>query len=251
MTQSVPGRGARTTFVAVASVALAIALAAAAWRTSGAQARGACSQTREKQSLSLTVSWRYREQLSRVDNGQLQQRTVKDQTRAFGRLLIAGSTCKKPGGAWRVIDPIGVSYSSVGLGVAGNITSSGLLKGWGIGMRSGAGGSSPGIKLQIMHCGKGNFFKTLKFLAGVPVPILPFKVVAGVFVVGQFLPKDKVTCGDVGVKPLRVYASDTGVLRVADLSVAAGCCTEMQHFPSPNGGWNYTRSYSVNPVAGG
>lgn len=144
-----------------------------------------------------------------------------------------------------MIDPIALGYGSTGIDPAGNIRSSGLMKGWGLGVVNGAGGSSPRIALQIMHCGQGNFFKTLKVITSVPVPWM--KVGGAAWIAGKFLPKDKVRCGNVGFKQLLVYATSTGELRLGDRT-AADCCTKSAHLPSPNGGWNFTRSYSIGPI---
>lgn len=229
----------------IASAAAMIAVAVPA------QARGSagsgCSSTRERQLLRVTLSWRYRVQLSRVDNGHLHVRTLADRTHAFGTLHVGGATCKRPGGAWRVIDPIGVGLSSVGLDGAGNIVGSGLTRGWGIGIRSGAGGSAPRMAVQVMHCGRGSFFRTLKAITGVPIPRLPFTASAALWAAGQVLPADKVTCGDVGVKALRVVATSAGLLRVVDVGRRDLRAVEVR--PGANGGWTTTKSYLVRPIA--
>jgi len=211
-----------------------------------APSRSGCSQTRERQFLQVKLSWRYTERLSRTYNGQLVERVIADQTRQFGTLSIGGATCKQRGGGWRVIDPIAVGYNSVGLDAVGNIQGSGLSRGWAIGIRSGAGGSAPRIALQVMHCGKGIFFSTLKEVVGVPVPKLNPLVGVGLWGAGKLLPADKVKCGDLGVKPLRAYANTSGVLRVADFAVDTP--TETKHFPSPNGGMNYTKQFRVQRI---
>lgn len=244
MTGSVPRRSAHAIVASGAGLAVMFAAVPAA---PAAQSRPACSKIRQNQMLDVPVAWRYREQLSRVDNGQLRTRVLKDQTRVFGRLKIAAATCKGPGGKWIVINPAGVGYDSVGMDAVGNVRNSGLMRGWGLGIRGGAGGSSPRMALQLMHCGQDNFFKTLKAITGVPIPRVPFSVTTGLWAAGKFLPKDKVRCGNVGVKRLIVYATSTGALRMRDLT-ATDCCTEQAHFPSPNGGWNFTRSYVVGPI---
>lgn len=235
-------RDVRVPVAFAAGLALALGCAPAA---PAAQSRDGCAKLRQNQALNVPVSWRYREEFSRVDNGRLQVRRVKDVRRAFGRLAIRGATCKRSDGRWIVINPIGLGYGSFGMDAVGNIRSSGLMKGWGLGVRNGAGGSSPRVALQIMHCGQENFFKTLKVIASVPVPWMA--VGSALWIAGRFLPKDKVRCGNVGVKRLVVYATRDGELRLGDLT-AADCCSEIAHFPSRNGGWNLTKIYSIGPI---
>jgi hypothetical protein len=232
--------------VAVASLAVAPAADAAT-----AKPRAGCTQLREHQTLRVTLSWRYRVRVRYLTSSFSQSvKTLADQTRPFGTLAVAGATCRRPGGRWVVIDPIGVAYSSAGMDPVGNLKSSGLMKGWGIGIRSGAGGSIPRISLQMMHCGRGNFFKTLKTLIGVPIPYLPFAVNVALWGAGQFLPSDKVTCGDVGVKQLRVFANPSGVIRVGDLTPYVGNESKVSG-PNPNDTSQRTSetSYDVLPIA--
>lgn len=246
MAPSVPRRTTVAITVAVAGLAVATEGAVAA------QPRAGCTQLRERQHLRVTLSWRYTVKHSRVNSSyQLEVKTLADETRPFATLEIAGATCRRPGGRWHVIDPIGVGYSSVGIDGAGNIRGSGLMKGWGIGIRSGAGGSVPRISLQIMHCGRGNFFKTLKTIVGVPLPYMPFTASVAKWGAGMLLPSDKVKCGDVGVKPLRVYASTSGVMGVADFNPYGP--VEKQVIPSvpnnPNLQWTVEKGYTVKRIA--
>lgn len=247
MTPSVPRRTMLATVAAVAGLAAAMAADATA-----AQPRAGCSQLREKQHLRVTLSWRYTVKHSRVNSSyQLEVKTLADQTRVFATLDVAGATCKRPGGRWQVIDPVGVGYSSVGIDGAGNIRDSGLMKGWGIGIRSGAGGSVPRMALQIMHCGQGNFFSTLKAITGVPLPRVGFYPSLALWGAGKLLPKDKVKCGDVGVKPLRVYASRSGAMRVADLKpYGFGESVVIPSIPNnPNRQWTVEKAFNVKPIA--
>ena len=158
-----------TGLVVAASLALA---AASAHATLRAKSAAACTQTREGQKLRVVLRFRYRSTLSRVDNGVLTQRVLQDVNRSFGILTIRAATCKRPAGGWRVIDPIGIGYSSAGLNAIGQLRGKDLIRGWGVGLKSGAGGSAPRLDLQVMHCGKDNFFKSLKFLLDVPIPFL-------------------------------------------------------------------------------
>jgi hypothetical protein len=234
----------------LAAVATVAGLVAAPPGAAVAVPRSAgCSQLRQRQHAVVTLVWRYRVELSRVDNGRLTVHKLDDQTHPFGRMVIAGATCQRPGGLWQVIDPVAVGYTSTGLDGAGNLRSSGLMRGWGIGIRSGAGGSAARMALQIMHCGKGNFFRTLKTVIGVPVPGLPFTASVAKWAAGRLLPSDKQTCGDVGVKPLRVYASSSGALRVADLNPWGANETEVDAANAGTGGWTTRRSYDVLPIA--
>jgi hypothetical protein len=245
MSRAVPYRSLVTIVALAAGFAVTGAYAAPA-----AEARAACSKIRQNQTLAASVSWRYTEIGTRVDQGIQRIRRGRDETRVFGRLLIAGATCKRPNGSWIVINPIGLGYDSVGMDALGNVRGSGLMKGWGIGVRGGAGGSRPRIDLQIMHCGKGNFFKTLKAIVGVPIPKVAFTFSAAKWIVGQFLPADKVRCGNVGVMNLVVYATSNGDLRLHDPNT---CCYESERITdpninNPNGGWSWLRQYDVRPV---
>lgn len=245
MISAVARRAALATVVAIASLAVAPAADATA-----AKPRAGCAQLRQHQLVRVTLSWRYRVTVRWLSSSFSQGvRTLADERRPFGTLLIAGATCKRPGGSWVVIDPVGVSYSSAGMDPVGNVKGSGLMRGWGIGIRSGAGGSVPRISLQMMHCGRGNFFRTLKAIIGVPLPFLRYTNIA-LWAAGHFLPSDKVTCGDVGVKQLRVYANSSGVMRVADLTPYAGQESKVSG-PSPNDSSQRTTetSYDVLPIA--
>jgi hypothetical protein len=239
-------RAALATVVAVASLATVLGADATA-----ATSKTGCTQLRQHQLARVTLSWRYTVTIRWLSSSFSQSvTTVADERRPFGTLLVAGATCKRPGGRWTVIDPIGVAYSSAGLDPAGSLRGSGKLKGWGIGIRSGAGGSVPRISLQMMHCGRGNFFNTLKTIIGVPFPYLRYAVDVALWAGGHFLPADRTTCGDAGVKQLRVFANPSGAMRVADLTPYAGEESKISG-PSPNDTSQRTSEakYDVLPIA--
>jgi hypothetical protein len=204
----------RGRLVLVALAAGFALLAAPAHGGPAARSASACAQTREGQTLHIVLGYRYRSTLSRVDNTILYEHVLRDVKQPFATMTIGAATCLRPGGGWRVIDPIGVGYSSVGIDAAGNVRGKDLIKGWGIGITSGAGGSIPRIDVQVMHCGKGNFFKTLGLLSGVPIPGLKYVFDVARWAAGFFLPKDKVLCGDVGRTRLRVVPRQDGTLRI-------------------------------------
>jgi hypothetical protein len=246
MTPSVPRR---TTLAIVAAVAgLAVSLGAATSADTADAKRPACSALRERQRVQVTFAWRYHIELRRVDNGVLTVHKLTDQTKTFGTLNLIGATCKPPGARWRMIDPISFGYSSAGIDQRGTIASSGLLKGWGIGLRGATAGANPKIVLQIMHCGQGNFFRTLKAITGVPIPRVGFWPSLALWGAGQVLPADKVKCGDVGVRLLSVFAGKNGELRVADLT--PNPASEQEYTPgSTTNPWSTTKTYDVKPIA--
>jgi hypothetical protein len=178
--------------------------------------RPACVKLLENQRLTVGISFRYRHTLSLYANGQFQQKVLTNTHKQFGTVEIGGATCLKPGVGWRVVSPIGVGYSSKGLSSDGHIRSKGLTKGWGIGIRRGAGGSAPRISLQLMHCGKGVFYQNLHKLLSVPIPGLRFIYSVGRWLGGLFLPfpHDKLKCANNGTQEMQVYADANGHLRV-------------------------------------
>jgi hypothetical protein len=232
---------------AVAGLAASVGAATSA-DTAAAAKPPACSELRERQRVQVTFAWRYRVEISRVDNGVLTVRKLTDQTKTFGTLNLIGATCKPPGARWRMIDPISFGYSSVGIDQRGNIASSGLLKGWGIGLRGATTGAVPKIVLQIMHCGQGNFFGTLKAITGVPIPRVPFWPSLAAWGVGQVLPSDKVKCGDVGLRLLAVFADKRGALRVTDLTPNPAGEQEVARGTTTNP-WSTRKRFDVKPIA--
>jgi len=182
----------------------------------------ACSKTRENRRVTIGVSFRYRHQLSNYSNGRLFQKVYTDSKRRFGKIVVGGVTCNQRGKkGWKLLSPVGVGYTSKGLSAGGAIRGKGLTRGWGIGIRKGAGGSSPTFKLQLMHCGKGVFWKNVKELAGLPWPFLKYTYTVAIWIGGKFLPEDKIKCANNGYLTIRVSADKHGRLRVkaADHSV--------------------------------
>lgn len=232
---------------ALGAVGAATALTAPASSPAAPSARSAaaCTKTREGQKLQVTLAFRYRSTLSRVDQGVLRENVLQDTTRPFASLSIGGATCKRPRGGWRVIDPIGVGYVSAGLNAAGKIRGKDLVEGWGVGIKSGAGGSIPRIDLQVMHCGKGNFFNTIKTLNGVPIPGLSYAVSVVRWAAGGLLPKGKVQCGDVGTKRLRLVPRRDGTLRLVDLNPLLD---ETKFIQGTNGNFDTHKQFRVLPV---
>lgn len=226
-------------------VASRVEIAAPADAAVSARAAAACTKTREGQNLRVVMRFRYRDTLSRVDNGVFRQTVLRDVTRTFAVLRIRAATCKRPGGGWRVIDPLGVGYSSVGLNAIGEIRGKDVVRGWAVGIKSGAGGSIPRMNLQVMHCGKDNFFKTLKSLLDVPVPFLDDTIDAARWLYGKSLPDDKVVCGNVGTRTIRVVPRSDGTLRIAEVD---DTINETKFVASPNGGWNSAKVYRVLPA---
>ena len=220
-------------------------LAAPAHASVSARAAAACTQTREGQKLRVLLRFRYRDTLSRVDNGVFRQTVLRDVTRTFAVLTIRAATCKRPNGTWRVIDPIGIGFTSVGINAIGDLRGKDVVRGWGIGLKSGAGGSIPRMDLQVMHCGKDNFFKSLKLLFDVPIPFLHYTDDFTRYLVGKQLPDDKVVCGDVGTTTLRVVPRRDGTIRIADSDHTVN---ETKFVASPNGGYNSAKVYRVLPA---
>jgi hypothetical protein len=247
MTHSISRRTTLAIVVAVAGLGASVGAATEAG-TAAAAKRPACSELRERQRVRVTFAWRYHVELSRVDNGVLTVHKLADQTRSFATLNIVGATCKRPGGRWRMIDPISFGYSSVGIDQRGNLVSSGLMKGWGVGIRGATTGAIPKIVLQIMHCGQGNFFRTLKAITGVPIPRVGFWPSLALWGAGQVLPADKVRCGDVGLRLLAIFADKRGALRVTDLTPNPAGETESTPGSTTNP-WSTTKSYDVKPIA--
>lgn len=246
MTQSAPHRGI-SLLIVVAVAGLAAVFGAAASTDNAAAA--SCSQLRENQRLLVTFQWRYRYTHTRVSNGKQIVRQVVDQTRPFATLNIGGAACKPPGARWRMIDPISFGYTSAGIDAAGNITSDGRMKGWGIGMKGATSGVIPKIVLQVMHCGKGNFFSTIKAITGVPIPRVGFWPSLVLWGAGQVLPDDKVVCGDVGLRLLAVYADARGALRIRDLTPRPAAEVQIRLLPSRHNPWTSTERYDVLPIA--
>jgi hypothetical protein len=175
----------------------------------------ACQKLHQRQYRTVELSFRYLQTRSRVTSSeQLEQHTDRDETHRFATLTIGGASCLKPGKGWFVVDPIGVGFSSVGLSSDGDIRSDGYVKGWGIGIRGGQGGSHPRINVQAMHCGEGVFWKSVKALNDVPIPGLSYITEVARWVGGLFLPDDKVKCGNLGTVVLNVRAGRGGKLRV-------------------------------------
>jgi hypothetical protein len=194
--------------------ALISALAAAA---PAAAKKPACTKLHQRQRLTIDVSFHYLHTRSMVNSQQqLIQKTLADVDHRIGRLVVGGAACLKPGKGWKVVDPIGVGFSSVGLSSDGDIHSDGLTKGWGIGIRGGQGGSSPHMRVQVMHCGQDVFWKSVKALNSVPIPGLSFVFDVARWVAGMFLPDDKVRCANLGVMRLDVRAGRGGRLRVRE-----------------------------------
>ena len=245
MTPSVPHRGI-SLLIAVAVAGLAAVFGAAG--STGTAAAASCSQLRENQRLLVTFQWRYRYFHTRVSNGKQIVRQTADETRPFATLNIGGAACKPPGARWRMIDPISFGYTSAGIDGAGNITSSGRMKGWGIGMKRVTGGVIPTIGLQVMHCGKGNFFSTIKAITGVPIPRVTFWPSLVLWGAGQVLPDDKVVCGDVGQRLLSIYADARGVLRIRDLTSRPAAEVQTR-LPSRHNPWTSTQRFDVLPIA--
>jgi hypothetical protein len=238
-----------TTLAMIAAVAgLTATVGAATSADTAAAKRPACSELRERQRVRVTFAWRYHVEISRVDNGVLTVRKLADQTRTFGTLDLIGAACKAPGAGWRMITPISFGYSSVGIDQQGNITSSGSIKGWGIGLRGATTGANPQIVLQIMHCGQGNFFKTLKAITGVPIPRVGFLPSLALWGAGMVLPSDKVKCGDVGLRLLSVFADQRGALRVTDRTPNPASEVEYTRGSTTNP-WSTKKSFDVKPIA--
>lgn len=231
--------------VVLAAAGLSLATAAEA-----SAAPPGCSSLRQNQRLGVAVQWRYYIMRTRLTQSFTQEvRILGDETRTFARLTISGATCKRRNGRWDVVDPVAVGYRSEGIDGAGKITNSDKMRGWGIGIRSAKGGAVPEIRLQVMHCGKGNFFSVLKEIVGVPLPIgiIPSLALYGG---GKLLPSDKVTCGNVGTKRLRIYANRVGLLRLVDLDPILA---ERHVIPSnptnPNLQWTVDSGYDVKRVS--
>ncbi len=242
----------RTLTIALALLAASLLFAAgraqlapSAHAAVSARAAAACSQTREGQRLRVLLRFRYRDTLSRVDNGVFRQTVLRDVKRTFAVLTVRAATCKRPSGSWRVIDPVGVGFVSVGINAIGDLRGKDVVRGWGIGLKSGAGGSIPRLDLQVMHCGKDNFFKSLKRLFDVPIPFLHYTDDVARLLVGRQLPDDKVVCGDVGTTTLRVVPRKDGRIRIADSDHTVN---ETKFVASPNGGYNSAQVYRVLPV---
>lgn len=244
MTRSVSHRG--ISLVIVVALAGAAAVFGTALSTDTAAA-ASCSQLRENQRLLVTFQWRYRYYHTRVSNGKQIVRQTADETRPFATLNIGGAACKPPGARWRMIDPISFGYTSAGIDAAGNIASGGRMKGWGIGMKGATGGVIPKIVLQVMHCGRGNFFSTIKAITGVPIPRVGFWPSLVLWGAGQVLPDDKVVCGDVGQRLLAVYADTRGVLRLRDLTPRPAAEVQTR-LPSRHNPWTSTQRFDVLPI---
>jgi hypothetical protein len=245
MTPSVPRR---TTLAIIAAVAgLGASLGAATSADTAAAKRPACSELRENQRVRVTFSWRYRYGHTRVSNGKQIVRKVTDETRPFATLNIGAAACKPPGAPWRMIDPISSGYTSVGINEHGDLEGDNRMKGWGIGIRGATTGAIPKVVLQIMHCGKGNFFSTIKAITGVPIPRVGFWPSLALWGAGQVLPDDKVVCGDVGQRLLAVYADNQGKLRVRDLTLRPAAEVQSR-LPSKYNPWTSTQRFDVLPI---
>jgi hypothetical protein len=246
MTHSISRR--TTLGVVVALTALGASIGAATVADTAAAKRPACAQLRENQRVRVTFSWRYSYQHTRPSNGKQIVRKVTEETRPFATLSMGGAACKPPGARWRMIDPVSFGYTSVGINEHGDLVGDNRMKGWGIGIRKATGGFVPEIVLQVMHCGKGNFFSTIKAITGVPIPRVGFWPSLALWGAGQVLPNDKVVCGDVGQRLLWVYADNHGALRVHD--VTAHPAAEVQtRLPSNQNPWTSTQRFDVLPIA--
>ena len=239
----------RAVIVAVAVAALGVGFGAAATPAGAAKgagaARAACARLRQGQAVDVRVRFHYLHTISYVNSAeQLVQHTFTDTHRRFADVRIGGASCKPPGRAWRVIDPIGVGYSSAGLSSDGDVVGSGLTKGWGVGIRGGAGGSAPRIQLQVMHCGRGVFWSVVRTLNEVPIPGLQYVVDVAKWAAGLFLPADRVRCADLGVKHLRVRADRNGRLRVHDGDPIGGA----EVWTATSSGRTTRKGFYVEPV---
>jgi hypothetical protein len=233
--------------IVVALAALAASLPAILPDTTAAAKRPACSELRENQRLRVTFSWRYTYAHTRVSSGKQIVRKTADETRPFATLSLGGAACKPPGGPWRMINPISFGYSSAGIDAAGNITSDGRMKGWGIGLLGTTSGGIPKMVLQVMHCGQGNFFSTLKAITGVPIPRVGFWPSLVLWGANQFLPADKVLCGDVGVRLLAIYSDAKGTFRIRDITPRPDAEVQTR-LPSKYNPWTSTQRFDVQPI---
>lgn len=177
--------------------------------------RAGCSAVKEGQQRTIRFQFEYEDSVSRVDSNGYHSKTVLSRVRrAFGKMVVRAATCKVPGGRWRVLDPVGVGYSSVGVDATGRVRSEGHRRGWAIGLRSGRGGSKPRMNVQVMRCGQSRFFSSLKSLADIPIPGISYAADVIKFAFGRRLPKDAVSCRSLGTVKVSIGATRSGRLRI-------------------------------------
>jgi hypothetical protein len=199
-------------------------MADAAAATGAKPKPSSCSATRENQSVH--VRFRILEKLQRVTQGQsegLPPTVVNVKPPAhhhFGAMTIGAATCHSPKG-WRVLSPLRVTTSSVGLYVnadnqpapRGNSSTNG----WGIGAERMHHGV---LDVHAIACTQGHLWKDVRRVASIPVPGVSYAVSLVQWVATTFLPapKDKINCGDLGIDHLHVSANSHGKLRVTSPS---------------------------------
>jgi hypothetical protein len=210
----------RTQWLAVLICSIGVGVPAVASASSAGKPKpSSCSATRENQSV--TIRFRLHDHLYHVYGGQpegLPPQMVDvrpPSNHRFGTLRIGAATCHSPKG-WRVLSPLNVRASSAGLFFdASNAVSprgSGPGKGWGIAVEKVHHGV---MDVHAVACTKGHFWKGVRELASIPLPVsYTISVVQWLAVHFIPLPSDKVRCGDLGTDRLHVTATRHGTLRV-------------------------------------